>query len=238
MSDLTRAFETVIVTEDGRDQNAADLPLEAPLRMEVNGVHLATLMRLPGNDRELALGFWLTEGLITGRDDIVTMEHCPDDPNLLRLRLTGDVPDAPPMAIGTACGGILGREMPEALSLQGPVVAAEVLMSLRGLLQQNQPIRERAGGVHAAAILAPDGRLVVAHEDIGRHNALDKVIGHCVLRGDTLADKIVLLTGRHTAEMVTPSSLGVELADRLGVTLVARLRRDRFEVFSHPERIA
>jgi FdhD protein len=253
MAEQLKTFARTVIEQAGRRDEPGELPLEAPLHLEVNGVHLATLMRLPGNDRELALGFWRTDGLIAGREDIAVLEHCPDDPNLLRIRLTGDLPERRPMAIGTACGGILGRDLPEPVPLAGPPVSAEVLMGLRPLLEQNQPVRERAGGVHAAALFTREGDLVCAYEDVGRHNALDKVIGHCLLHGLPVADKIVVMTGRHTAEMVlklaragvglacsiaAPSALGAELADQLGVTLVARLRRNQLQVFTHPDRVA
>ncbi len=279
MPEQSRGWDAVRVERDGgRSDEPGELPVEAPLIIEVNGVHLGTLMRLPGNDRELVLGWLLTEGLAVDPGEISSLECAPDDPNLLRVGLTGEIPPisragfqpadiVPQDARGLDPGaptssqagvGVPTRSeasrsgLPDPVPLEGPPISAELLMRLRGVLEQHQPIRERAGGVHAAAIFTREGELVAACEDVGRHNALDKVIGHCVLAGDTLADKIVVTTGRLRAEMVVklarariglacsmtaPSSLGVELADRLGITLVGRLGRDRFQVFTHPQRV-
>ena len=253
MSDLTRRVHRLVREASEAREQPVELPLEAPLHMEVNGVRLAMLMRLPGHDRELALGFWLTDGLISGRDDVATMYYCPDDPNVLRIRLTREVPERRAMAIGTACGGILGGELPEPVPMEGSTVPAGVLMGLPAKLQERQPVRRRVGVLHGAGTFTHDGTLVGAYEDVGRHNAMDKALGHCVLRGEQLGDKIVVITGRGSAELVIKAararipilcstamltSLGAELAEQLGLTLVARLRHDHLEVFSHPERVA
>ena len=103
MSELTRAFEEVVVTEGGRTQESAQLPVEAPLTIEVNGAPLATFMRLPGNDRELALGFLVTQGIVDDPSAVSSLEHSPDDPNLLRVHLTGEEPELPRADVGAFC---------------------------------------------------------------------------------------------------------------------------------------
>ena len=251
MSQPIARAERLTFGPGGSRREPVELPLEAPLRIEVNGKHLATLMRLPGDDRELALGFWLTEGLIRSRVDVARVEHCPDDPNLLRMTLAGELPERRPMAIGTACGGILGAGLPEPLT-GGPVARAADLMRMPAKLQRHQPVRERVGVVHGAGVFGADGELLAAYEDIGRHNAMDKAIGWCALGGERLDDKLLLITGRGSAEMLIKAAragvrvlctlanvtaLGAELADVLGVTLVARLGDDHLEVFSHPKRV-
>ncbi len=252
MGDLTRNVEQTTYASSLASAGHAQLPLEAPLHIEVNGRHLATLMRLPGNDRELALGFWLTEGLIESRDEVASLAHCPDDPNLLRMTLTRELPERAPMAIGTACGGLLGGELPEAMRVNGALVAAKVLMEMPAVLEEHQPVRKQVGGVHGAAVCAAGGELLIAAEDIGRHNAMDKVLGHCLLTGQPLTDKVVVITGRASAEMVIKAvrarvpvlgtsagltSLGAQLAGDLGLTLVARLRESSMQVMAHAQRI-
>lgn len=247
MAEQVKTFARTVIQHTGRRDEPGELPLEAPLHMEVNGRHLATLMRLPGDDRDLAMGFLVTEGVVADPADVSSLEPSPDDPDLLLISLSGEP------RRGVPSMGALPDELPEPVPVAGSPVPAQILMGLRGVLEQSQLVRERAGGVHAAAIFAPGGELVAAHEDVGRHNALDKVIGHCLLNGHTVADKIVVTTGRLRAEMIlkaaraglglacsitAPSSLGAELADQLGVTLVGRLRRNQLQVFTHPERIA
>ncbi len=253
MPELTRQIVRQTHTKDHVIHDHTELPVEAPLHIEVNGKHVATLMRLPGHDRELALGFWLTEGLISARDDIASLVHCPDDPNVLRISLTHEAPNREFMAIGTACGGLLGRDLPKPVKGHKLCVPPKVLMSLPAVMAEHQPLRERVGALHGAAVFTPQGELLAAYEDVGRHNAMDKALGYCVLTDRSPRECIMLITGRGSAEMVIKAAraqipilctmagltcLGADLADQLGVTLVARMRSDHLEVIAHSDRIA
>lgn len=239
MQQLVTGVNCLTIDRGGEERATVCLPREAPLRIEVNGDQLTTLMRLPGSDRELTLGFLLTEGAITQGNDSSEITAHTGDPDVVRVALARGQPE---------------RRAPrdEPLSPAGPLVAAAVLMGLPALLEARQPVRDRVGVVHAAGVFDCRGEPLGVFEDVGRHNALYKALGHCLLAGVTLQDKVALITGRATGEMVTraaaarlpvlctPASataLGVQVAERGGLTLVARLGAEAMQVFSHPERI-
>lgn len=230
MRAVVTRVEGLAVSADGERSTMVALPIEAPLQVQVNGTLLATLMRLPGHDRELVAGHLLTAGAISGPDDIAEMLQ---EPDLLRITLRGEA--------------VRREARPPA-----PLVEARVLMALPVVMAEHQPLRDQIGVLHAAGVFDCHGELLAAFEDVGRHNALDKALGHCLLAGHGLGDTVALTTGRGTAELVTKAaaaglavlctgasvtSLGVQVADRAGLTLVARLRADGMEVFSHPVRI-
>ncbi len=245
---------------------------EEPLEIRAAGprqepVNVAVTMRTPGFEAELAIGFLTTEGLIEGNEvlgidvgDPGFMAE-PDDAVLVRLGRRMDPSIAEKRHfIATASCGICGKASIDEIAVRAdplpkgmPVVARSVILSLPDQLRAAQPAFERAGGLHAAGLFETDGRLVVVREDVGRHNALDKVIGSRVLARELpLWDRILLVSGRVSFEIVqkaavagipiicavsAPSDLAVRLADRLGVTLVGFLRGDGFNVYSHDVRI-
>ncbi len=230
-------------------------------------VAVAVTMRTPGHEAELAVGFLRTEGLIEG-PEVEGVELAspadvaqPDDMVLVRLSRPFD---ASAMAerhfVATASCGICGKASIDEVAVRcqpiprGPAVTPEVIVSLPGRLRAAQAAFEATGGLHAAGLVATDGELVAIREDVGRHNALDKLVGSQLLAGRLpLHGRIVMVSGRVSFEIVqkaavagapivcavsAPSDLAVEAADRLGVTVVGFLRGTAFNVYSHPDRIA
>ena len=231
-------------------------------------IDIAVTMRTPGHEAELAAGFLLTEGLVAGREDIAAIEVAdpatsanPDDEVLVRLCAPLD-PDgvATRNFVATASCGICGKASLDQVQVRcapipdGPVVAPQTLLALPDLLRAGQAVFGFTGGLHAAGLFTPDGTLVALREDVGRHNALDKLVGSRLLAGELpLHDRILLVSGRASFELVqkaavagipvlaavsAPSDLAVEAAGRLGVTLVGFLRGDGFNVYARPDRVS
>lgn len=248
----------VLVGEEPMAIRAAG-PGEAP-------ADVAITMRTPGHDEELAAGFLFTEGLVGagGIDgfelgDPSDVAH-PDNEVTVRLRGPFDASAiAARSFVATASCGICGKASLDAIALRcppvgaGPVVSRSVVVGLPDRLRASQSAFQATGGLHAAGLFTPDGDLVRLREDVGRHNALDKLIGASLLAGELpLADRVVLVSGRLSFELVqkagtagvpivcavsAPSDLAVETARLLGMTLVGFLRGDRFNVYTGAERI-
>ncbi len=246
-----------VVTSAGLPSDrSVDVPIEAPLAIRVNDDTVAHLMRLPGHDAELALGFCLSEGYIGGLADVLGVDVCDAEAGQVTVRTARARPPRKPLFLTSACVGLREAseiDLPEALSAEGPAVSAEVLLALPGRMREGQEVRRAAGAVHAAAVFDAAGERVVVREDVGRHNAIDKVVGYCLHAGYRLERAILVSTGRASSEMVLkalaaripiaasrsgPTSLGVELADRLGLTLIGYLRPGRMTVYAHPQRVA
>jgi FdhD protein len=244
---------------------------EAPLEIRAAGpgqdpVAVAVTMRTPGHEAELAAGFLRTEGLIEG-PEVVGMEigdpaslNQPDDTIVVRLSTPfDDSAVAERHFVATASCGICGKASIDEVAMrcdplpEGPVVPRAAILALPDLLRGAQKAFDETGGLHAAALFTPRGELLVLREDVGRHNALDKLVGSQLLaRSLPLHDRIVMVSGRVSFEIVqkaavvgvpivaavsAPSDLAVETAERLGVTLVGFLRGDGFNVYSHDRRI-
>ncbi len=244
---------------------------EEPLEIRAAGpgqdpIAVAVTMRTPGHEDELAVGFLVTEGLIQP-GDVVSVEAGdpgtqarPDDTLVVRLRLPFDASRvAERHFIATASCGICGKASIDEIEVRagrlppGPTVDPAVLLELPDRLRSAQQVFQATGGLHAAGLFDASGALLSVREDVGRHNALDKLIGAEALAGRLpLADRIVLVSGRISFELVqktavagapilcavsAPSDLAVEAGTRLGMTLVGFLRGDRFNVYGHPERI-
>lgn len=237
------------------DIEQVSTPIEAPLAIEVNDHVVAHLMRLPGHDAELALGFCVTEGYISGMGDVLGLDICHENDGKVGLRTSRDVMVDKPLVLTSACVGRgEGRaELPKALETEGWTMAAETLLAITGAVLSGQELHSATGAVHAAAVFTLEGEMVALREDVGRHNAVDKVIGSCVYEGCPLHRSVLVSTGRASSEMVLkattarvpivaslsgPTSLGAELAEKLGITLVCYLRRSRMAVYTRPERIA
>jgi FdhD protein len=245
---------------------------EEPLEIRAAGprqepVQVAVTMRTPGHEEELAIGFLTTEGLLSDNsvvgvaygDPALLSE--PDDSVIVRLARRFD----PALAakrnfVATASCGICGKASIDDIAVRCeplprglPVVARSVITTLPDRLREAQAAFERTGGLHAAGLFETDGRLVAVREDVGRHNALDKLIGSRVqARELPLWDRILTVSGRVSFEIVqkaamagipvicavsAPSDLAVRLADRLGVTLIGFLRGDAFNVYAHDGRV-
>ena len=241
---------------------------EEPLEIRVGGQPLAVVMRTPGDDGALAAGFLLTEGLIRGPEDIERVAHCTDVPpeamsNVLDVTLAPGVPD--PLARGrrnfyasSSCG-ICGKASIEEVRQQaaplptGATIAPDALPRLMPALRAAQVTFERTGGLHAAGLFRYDGTLVATAEDVGRHNAVDKIVGGRLLLNDwPLGDRLLLVSGRVGFELVqkawlagipaiaavsAPTSLAVELAQEARMTLVGFLRGEDYNVYAGPERL-
>lgn len=249
---------------EAEDHLATEEPLEIRLRWDGGERTVAVTMRTPGHDEELAVGFLFAEGVVEGRERIVAFRRG-DDPNVIEVEL-GDGPDPSLPTLerhffaSSACGvcgkaglAALRVRMPGALP-PGPEVDPKILASLPDRLREAQGLFAATGGLHAAALFDTAGRLIAAREDVGRHNALDKLVGRSLLDGRLpLDDHLVMVSGRSSYEILqkclmarvpvvcavsAPSSLAVDLAERFGVTLVGFLRGDRFNVYSGIERIA
>jgi FdhD protein len=245
---------------------------EEPLEIRAAGprqepVQVAVTMRTPGQEEELALGFMTSEGLL--RDNEVTGVQYgdpgvvaePDDSVLVRLARRFDASLAAKRNfVATASCGICGKASIDDVAIRCeplpkglPVVARSVITGLPDALRAAQAAFERTGGLHAAGLFETDGRVVAVREDVGRHNALDKLIGSRVrVRELPLWDRILMVSGRVSFEIVqkaavagvplicavsAPSDLAVRLADRLGVTLVGFLRGESFNVYTHDGRV-
>ncbi len=244
---------------------------EAPLEIRAAGpdqepVAVAVTMRTPGHEAELAVGFLRTEGLIDGPEvlsteggDPATLNQ-PDDTIVVRLsRPFDESVVAERHFIATASCGICGKASIDEIAIRcetlpdGPVATRAVILALPDLLRAAQKAFDLTGGLHAAALFTPRGELIEIREDVGRHNALDKLVGSQLLVGALpLHDRILMVSGRVSFEIVqkaavagvpivcavsAPSDLAVETAERLGVTLVGFLRGDGFNVYSHDRRI-
>ena len=262
------------VRPDG-DQSMDDwVVLEEPLEIVLNGKPVAVLMRMPGREKELAAGFCITEGYIRRARDILLIHHCglglpgPDDDesgdagssrNRIELTaapegtLTGKPADFVRL-IRSGCGAADVSDMAATLpSLsQGFSVEQALLFKLRKEMHTLQSVYRKVGGTHAAALFDASGSAVHLAEDIGRHNAVDKALGYCMLRKIPLNDKILVTSGRASYEMAVkalraeiplvatfsaPTSLAVEIAQDSGLTLIGYLRGGRMNVYTHPERL-
>jgi FdhD protein len=244
---------------------------EEPLEILAAGpsqtpVAVAVTMRTPGNEDELAVGFLRTEGLIEG-PEVVRVQagnpaemNQPDDRAIVRLSRPFDASVvAERHFVATASCGICGKASLDEVAIKsaplkaGPVVSRAVVLALPDLLRAAQRAFDETGGLHAAGLFTPTGELIAIREDVGRHNALDKLVGSQVLaKAMPLGQRILMVSGRVSFEIIqkaavagipivcavsAPSDLAIEAADRLGVTLVGFLRGDGFNVYAHDERI-
>ncbi len=247
--------------------------VEEPLELRINGREVALLMRTPGMEKELAAGFCLGEGLVADLWDIGLIRHCgrvasggsAEGDALDYSRNRVDVTLLPGAAdnwaereevqlVRSGCGradaGGLARNL---VPVKGDVrLRAEAIALLPGQMTRQQAAYRAAGGIHAAAVFDGQGRAIVVCEDVGRHNAVDKAMGFCLLRGVPLTDKVLVCTGRASYDMVakgvrlgvpvlasisSPTSLAVELADALNCTLLGYLRGKSLNVYTHAWRI-
>ncbi len=261
-----------LVSQNGHVSLADPLPdavaVEAPLEIRVDGRSIAVIMRSPGRDRELAAGFLLSEGVITSPADLFEVSLCPSatqgasvvdvlvsSPDKIDFdRLTRHVFTA------SSCGICGKTSMDAALAVHpplpvdpSPLVDAAILFSLPEKQRAAQAAFSQTGGQHAAALFDTSGILLALEEDVGRHNAVDKISGAALLSNRwPLSNSILLLSGRASFELIqkalaaripivasigAPSSLAVSLAESAGITLVGFLRNHRANLYSHPSRL-
>jgi formate dehydrogenase accessory protein FdhD len=253
----------------GQIESARDsLAVEEPLEIRLGGRRFTLTMRTPGHDEDLAAGFLFAEGFINSIAELGEIRSVRDskgqpEPNSIDIVLSVPAEDlrerlSRNFAITSSCG-ICGRTSIESLTRRIATidsairVTPDLLLGLGPKLGAVQEVFAMTGGLHAAGLFDLDGNLIAAREDIGRHNAVDKVIGYALNRGMLpLSRNILMVSGRLSFEIVqkaaaagvpilaavsAPSSLAVELAEETGVTLVGFLRTASFNVYSHPERI-
>lgn len=258
-AEITQADDLVAVEE----------PLEIQLaystttgRMQKN---IAVTMRTPGNDEELAAGFLFTEAIIKNAGDIQEIKQPSSDENQVLVTLKENTVPALANAArnfySTSSCGICGKASIEAIQTvshygnekDNMLIKAPVLYPLQNKLKKQQKVFEETGGIHASALFDVDGNFIMLREDVGRHNALDKIIGAAFLKNKLpLNNCILLLSGRASFELVqkammagikiiaavgAPSSLAVELAEECGITLIGFLREERFNIYSGGERV-
>ncbi|MGW8847817.1 formate dehydrogenase accessory sulfurtransferase FdhD [Streptomyces xiamenensis] len=264
----------VIRIRDGAVSERPDtLVGEEPLEIRVNGRPLAITMRTPGDDFALATGFLVSEGVVAAADEVTRVAYCAgatadgsNTYNVVDVRLADGV--APPDAslerkvYTTSSCGLCGKASLDAVRTTarwplplagGPVLTPALLSALPERLREHQRVFDRTGGLHAAALFDGTGELLDVREDVGRHNAVDKVVGRALTAGRLpLADTVLLVSGRASFELVqkavmagipalaavsAPSALAVELAEEAGLTLVGFLRGTSMNVYSGSERL-
>ena len=254
------------------DTLAVEEPLEIRLGYLENGkfTHkaISITMRTPGNDFELAAGFLFTEGILQSKNQILNIKHCgrfPNNQNTVRIDLTTDIAiDFKKLERNfytTSSCGVCGKSSIEALTTGAkkieksdfPQVSAETIHELPNKLREDQKVFDETGGLHAAALFNVAGNLIELREDVGRHNAVDKLIGKQILEDKLpLADKILFLSGRASFELIqkavmaqipiicavgAPSSLAVEAARNFNVTLLGFVRDNRFNIYTGERRV-
>jgi FdhD protein len=234
---------------------------ETAVTIDVESVESYTLLCTPSDNRALAAGFMLTEGVIDSMADISILKECDDDPNTVRVRLTGGTPriDDPGrnLLIVSSCGACGMESLKERISalpraLSTLQIDACLLYSVYEQLRKQQRLFEACGGTHAAALFGRDGSIIAAAEDTGRHNALDKAIGKCLLADIETKGLGAALTSRLSLEMVSkcaragielitavsaPTSMAIDVAQACNITLCAFVRETRATVFTYPERL-
>ncbi len=241
------------------------LAVEEPLEILVNGRNLSITMRTPGNDFELAAGFLFTEGILAERDQIESIRHSRKAGNTVDIELKPgaevDFERLERHFYMTSSCGVCGKASIEALQAgtcptiprDSPIFEAAQIHQFPSRLREAQAVFNRTGGLHAAALFDVAGKLLSLREDVGRHNAVDKLIGTEMLAGRTpCSDRLILVSGRASFELLqksvmagipilaavgAPSSLAVEVAQRFGITLLGFVRDGRFNIYSGAHRI-
>lgn len=271
----TRSVHMQRVTQTTEVDREDTLAVEEPLAIRVAAAdqsqRVAVTMRTPGDDHELAVGWLLGEGVVADHRDVLDVAWCVRDEadpvqtgNVVTVTLTQqDLPDLHTLdrhgLVSSACG-VCGRASLESLAASGLAVVDSdltipfsLLAGLPDALRAHQPTFDATGGLHAAARVTADGEVVDVREDVGRHNAVDKLVGAALLdRGLPWTDQVLVLSGRASYELLqkavvagvpvvaaigAPSTLAVQVADTFGITLVGFLRHDRANVYTHARRV-
>jgi len=275
-----KSFQVIKITKKGNSKGPDLLAVEEPLEIRLGyGVlddrkqkNIAVTMRTPGHDIELAIGFLFTEGLIVAQKDIVSANYCEDVEieeergNVVRVELHPEIEfDLKKLERNfytTSSCGVCGKSSIESITTQCRLeiqndpdfkVSTAVIHQLPITLREEQAVFEHTGGLHATGLFDAAGKLLMLREDVGRHNAFDKVIGASVEKQSLPLDQsIVLVSGRLSFELVqkaamagvrllvavgAPSSLAIDLAKSFQMTVIGFTRNDRFNIYSHSERV-
>jgi FdhD protein len=259
----TQSLQIQRIRDGKREQVEDSLVVEEPLEIRVRGQAIAVTMRTPGHDYELAAGFLCTEGVIESFSDVLAINHCTigeaaDTGNVVNVYLSPkvelDLKKLTRHVFASSRCGLCGKATIDAIRQQFPAVektvkpSAELIASLPDKLREAQKVFSSTGGLHAAALFDADGELIVVREDVGRHNAVDKVIGHGFLGGNfPYPACILLISGRASFEIMqktlaagipvvaavsAPSNLAVDFARENNQTLVGFLREGRMNVYA------
>lgn len=240
-----------------------DLVVESPLVLGMAGAAIATLMRTPGHDIELAAGWLVVESGVRRADDVVTLRGCrEEDTDRVHITLRDGVrPPRPRAFVTSAACGVCSADVLDLAPLQtsrphstGWQVRRSVLAALPATMRTRQRTFDRTGGVHAAALADSEGALLVVREDVGRHNAVDKVVGYALLNGHLPAtNRVIVVSGRVSFEIVqkavaagaagivavsAPSNLAVDLARRYGLLLAGMVRNGRANIYAGAELVS
>jgi FdhD protein len=240
---------------DGRSEKFTDsVAIEDPLEIRLGDVPLAVTMRTPGDDEDLVLGFLLSEAILLNPNELQAVERAGQSTVTVRLREPVEVDPSRfqrNMFVSSSCG-VCGKASIEAVQIFAPrardfTVPRSLVATLTGRLREHQPTFDATGGLHGAALFGPQGQLLTAREDVGRHNAVDKVIGAAARQEWPLPSCLLTVSGRQSFEIVqkagvvgiggvvgvsAPSSLAIELAETLGLLLVGFSREGHFNVYA------
>ena len=264
---------TPLVVSNGTAKPRSDLLVaEEPLEIRLNAGgeehRISVTMRTPGNDFELAVGFLVTEGVIAGKQDVDQVRYCVGGPTeqqynivtvALRPGVTFDEESLRRNFYATSSCGVCGKASLESLTVRpgpplpaGPVVETALLTLMPDRLREGQKLFDRTGGLHAAGLFEPDGNLVALREDVGRHNAVDKLVGWMILEGRFPAgERVMVVSGRASFEIMqkalaagiplvaavsAPSSLAVELGQEFGISLAGFVRDGTLNVYAGEQR--
>ena len=261
---------SIVRMQNGKATHAIDrAATEEPLEIRLHGQPFAVIMRTPGADRELAAGFLLAERVIRNADELGTIEYCmdrPDNHNVVNVTLAPELEDRVSQALderrqvttNSSCG-LCGRRTIESLATDvAPLdsswrVAASAIGRMPALLRERQAIFDETGGLHAAGLFTHGGELIDVAEDVGRHNAVDKIVGRHLMRDAIpLSSHMLCVSGRASFEIVqkalfagipvvaavsAPSTLAIDLARAFGITLVGFVRGGDFTIYAHAERV-
>ncbi len=260
----TAAWKVVKAGEHDPRIVTDQLVTEAPVEILLGKIPLAVLMRTPGDDEDLVLGFAITEGIVLGPAEVGRVAIVPGDPheNRLELQLAEGVQVDPEQfrrnVFASSSCGVCGKASIDALRVAapppppGPSFSASDLLRLPHVMSEAQATFEQTGGLHAAALFTPSGELLAIREDVGRHNAVDKVVGALAAERWPLGELILLVSGRVSFEVVqkaavagipvicgvsAASSLAAELAEELGLTVIGFLRDRDFNIYSGAGRL-
>lgn len=265
MPDVSQQFDVVRVEDRRASPSTDQVAAEVALEVRLNGQPFSVIMRTPGADHDLAAGFLFSEGVIRGAGDIARIEDA-DAPNVVNVRLARQRAEMLPEFLGqrrqvvmnSSCG-MCGRRTLESLALDAPSLTARwalpshVVLSLPVALRAAQRTFSETGGLHAAGLFDVEGRLELSAEDVGRHNAVDKLLGRMVMMARVpLEQSLLFVSGRSSFEIIqkaflggipfvaavsAPSSLAIELARAAGITLLGFVRDRRFNIYAHEERV-
>lgn len=268
MSRVTARRPTLRITKSGQIKRPDTLAVEEPLEIRLSGQSLTVTMRTPGSDIDLVHGFLLSENIIDSAEDILSARYCAGTDengqntyNVLDIQLRTPATIRPRAFLTTGGCGLCGKTALEEvrartrypISGAGPLVDATALAQMPDTLRSQQAVFDATGGLHAAGLFTPDGALLAVREDIGRHNAVDKVIGWALRENRVpAADLVLIVSGRASFELVqkavqagipmlgavsAPSSLAVDLAAESGLTLVGFLRGDTMNIYTGAHRL-